>query len=78
MPKCRELNGAVKAYGGRTILKFNPNLQSRVGALVRYRSNRMNRRTTTMAMLGLTVVFAAALPQIGFAQNNPFLAACRT
>ena len=33
----------------------------------------MNRRTlTTMAMLGLTVLFATALPQIGFGQSNPF------
>jgi hypothetical protein len=33
----------------------------------------MNRRTlTTMALVSLTVVFAAALPQIGFAQSNPF------
>ena len=33
----------------------------------------MNRRTTTMAMLGLAIVFATALPQIGFTQSNPFL-----
>jgi len=32
----------------------------------------MNRRTlTTMALLGLAVVFATALPQTGFAQSNP-------
>ena len=33
----------------------------------------MNRRTTTMAMVGLAIVFATALPQIGFTQSNPFL-----
>jgi hypothetical protein len=34
----------------------------------------MNRGTlTTMAMLCLAVVFATALPQAGFAQNNPWL-----
>jgi hypothetical protein len=33
----------------------------------------MNRRTlTTMALLCLAVVFATALPQIGFAQTDPF------
>jgi len=43
------------------------------GAVVCNRRNRMNRRTTTMAMLGLAIVFATALPQIGFTQSNPFL-----
>jgi hypothetical protein len=33
----------------------------------------MNRRTlTTMALLGSAVVFATALPQIGFGQSDPF------
>ena len=31
----------------------------------------MNRRIKAMALLGLAVVFATAVPQIGFAQSNP-------
>jgi hypothetical protein len=34
----------------------------------------MNRRTlTTIVLLGLAVVIATALPQTGFAQNNPWI-----
>jgi hypothetical protein len=58
------------AVGGQSILKIDPNLHP----CWRIRAGRkiMNRRTsTTMVLLGLAV--ATALPQIAFAQTDPFL-----
>jgi hypothetical protein len=73
VPKPCEFKGSGDAHGGQSILKIDPNPHpcERISAGIHMGRKIMNRRTlTTMVLLGLAV--ATALPQIGFAQTDPF------
>ena len=73
------INGSVAAHGGQALRYHSQSFrgchlatQFMRAAPRLQRRTIMNRRTlTTMALLGLAV--ATALPQIGFAQSNPWI-----
>jgi hypothetical protein len=74
VPKPCEFKGSGDAHGGQSILKIDPNPHpcERIRAGIHMGRKIMNRRTlTTMVLLGLAV--ATALPQIAFAQSDPFV-----
>jgi hypothetical protein len=74
VPKSPGAKAAGDAHGGLSILKIDPNPHPRehIRAGIHMGRKIMNRRTsTTMVLLGLAV--ATVLPQIAFAQTDPFL-----
>jgi hypothetical protein len=74
VPESPGANAAGDAHGGQSILKIDPNPHpcERIRAGIHMGRKIMNRRTsTTMVLLGLAV--ATVLPQIAFAQSDPFL-----